>query len=116
MTKMIRLLSILLCLVIAGCAGDSPLMVAAYEGKAEKVRELIAHGADVNAKGKNGETALMIATRKGHAEVVRELHARARKSRDWLMDSTLTRASRWLRNRAQPSRRLPSPAQERARG
>jgi hypothetical protein len=30
--------------------------------------------------------------------------------------STLTRASRWLRSYAQPARRLPSPAKERARG
>jgi len=30
--------------------------------------------------------------------------------------STLTRASRWLRKSAQPARRLPSPAKERARG
>jgi ankyrin repeat protein len=39
----------------------------------EKVRELIAHGAEVNAKDKSGETALMMATRWEHAEVVREL-------------------------------------------
>ena len=32
------------------------------------------------------------------------------------MRSTLTRASRWLQKRAQPARRLPSPAKERARG
>jgi len=89
MTEMITLLSIVLSLVIAGCAGvqvrrcwrrrssATLVMDAAREGNAEIVRELIAHGADVNAKDTLGwtTTALTLAARNGHAEVVRELES-----------------------------------------
>jgi ankyrin repeat protein len=52
---------------------SSPMMWAAYEGKAESVRVLIEKGADVNMKDGLYHTALHIAAMKGHAEVVKVL-------------------------------------------
>jgi len=62
-----------------GCAtmdaGKGDLMDAARTGNAEKVKALIAAGADVNAKGEAGETALMGAASEGNAEAVKALLA-----------------------------------------
>ena len=53
----------------------SALMRAAYSDYAEvsRVKLLLAHGADVNARDKNGDTALKIARRKGQTAVVNVL-------------------------------------------
>jgi tetratricopeptide (TPR) repeat protein len=47
--------------------------VAAQNGQADAVRELLAAGADVNARTKNGGTALIDAAYGGHLDVVRAL-------------------------------------------
>lgn len=52
-----------------------PLVTAAYEGKTEKVQELIAAGADVNQPDYKKSTALYLAALSGHTEIVRMLLA-----------------------------------------
>ena len=54
-----------------------PASYAAYERAApmQMVRDLIAHGADVNVADANGRTPLMMAAMQGWADVVRELLA-----------------------------------------
>ena len=49
-------------------------MIAANAGSAEVVKQLIAHGADVNAaESRKGQTALMWAAAEGHPDVVQVL-------------------------------------------
>ena len=50
--------------------------MASQQGHLDVVRELLARGADVNARRNAGATALHHASWKGHAEVVRELLSR----------------------------------------
>lgn len=67
-------------MVIAGCA--SPLMIAAYKGQSDVVRELLNNkDVDINEKNKyadtsgytGGYTPLMCAVENGHIEVVKLL-------------------------------------------
>ncbi|KAL3896946.1 MAG: hypothetical protein SGCHY_003747 [Lobulomycetales sp.] len=53
--------------------GITPLCLAAYLGKHEIVREMLVHGAKVDARDANGATALMYAARDGHIKVVQVL-------------------------------------------
>ncbi len=50
-----------------------PLIAAARDGDAEKVRELLADGAEIDAHEKNGITALMAASLYSHEEIAEEL-------------------------------------------
>jgi len=45
-------------------------MRAIAEGDAEKLRDLLVHGADVNCRNQSGQTALMMAALLGHSEIV----------------------------------------------
>ncbi len=58
---------------IAGADVNADLWAAAKKGDAAAVKELIAKGADVNAKTPYGVTALLHATGQGHVEVVKIL-------------------------------------------
>jgi ankyrin repeat protein len=49
------------------------LMVAAEGGHTEKVRRMLAEGADVNAQEESGLTALMMAAAEGHTDTVKLL-------------------------------------------
>jgi len=49
------------------------LMLAAEAGHVEKVRRMLAEGADVNAQETSGLTALMAAAHEGHADIVKLL-------------------------------------------
>ncbi|MCY4042731.1 MAG: ankyrin repeat domain-containing protein [Candidatus Dadabacteria bacterium] len=53
--------------------GEVTLMVAAYGGQTEAIRELLKAGADVNARDNDGYTALMEAALFGQTEAIREL-------------------------------------------
>lgn len=53
--------------------GETPLMMALYDGKADSVRRLLARGASPVAKDKNGMTALMVAAYQGHKEAFKML-------------------------------------------
>lgn len=55
---------------------QSPLLIAAAEGKLKAVRYLLDEGADVNAVGRDSNTALTEATFYGHAAIVKELLVR----------------------------------------
>ena len=57
-------------------ARNEPLWSAARDGKLEDVREALAAGAKVDAKGEGGATALFYAAQYGHAEVVEFLAGR----------------------------------------
>lgn len=50
--------------------GTTTLMIAAGKGLILFVRELLAHGADVNAQDLDNWTALLCATKAGHFDVV----------------------------------------------
>lgn len=54
---------------------STPLMFAAYNGNREIARELLDHGADVNAQNERGETALQIALDTGNEDVASLLTA-----------------------------------------
>ncbi|PWT80910.1 MAG: hypothetical protein C5B44_04635 [Acidobacteria bacterium] len=47
-----------------------PIMRAIAEGDAEKLRDLLVHGADVNCRNQSGQTALMMAALLGHSEII----------------------------------------------
>ncbi|CAK4098111.1 unnamed protein product [Aphanomyces euteiches] len=55
--------------------GATPLILAAQNGFADVVKELLAHGADINQTMKAGATALNMASERGHLDVVKELLA-----------------------------------------
>ena len=68
---------LLLLVLSIGCKKEptettTPLHKAAKEGNIEKVKSLIASGADVNAKSKYGDTPLHYAARRGH-KIIGEL-------------------------------------------
>src|SRR5215471_8346638 len=72
--------TLLMIAALTGCAKqpkpeDSALIVAARTGHAGTVRDTLAAGANVNAKGEHGNTALLEAARNGHDDVVRALLA-----------------------------------------
>ena len=56
--------------------GFTPLHEAAKDGDASEVKELLAKGAEVNAKNKYGKTPLHYAALNGHLDVVKELLAK----------------------------------------
>ena len=56
--------------------GDTALMSATrFNDKTDSVKELLAAGADINAKNRDGITALMNAAREGKTDIVNELLA-----------------------------------------
>jgi hypothetical protein len=80
--------AVALCLLLApiiSCGGDSKgkanqrsedahaLLVAAYEGKADVVEELLGRGVDVNSRDEQGGTALIHAATWGRTDVVKVL-------------------------------------------
>ena len=50
--------------------GLTPLMIAARGGKREMVRQLLLHGAPVNAQTLSGQTALTFAAENGYSDIV----------------------------------------------
>lgn len=54
-------------------SGHIPLMIAALEGETATVKQLLAKGADVNAKDAEGRTALMFAVANSHAGTVKAI-------------------------------------------
>lgn len=51
------------------------LHYAAFSGNATLIDDLLAAGADINARSTNGSTVLMMAAREGHADIARRLLA-----------------------------------------
>ena len=60
---------------LAGEAGDTLVMLAAYHGHAETVQELVDRGADPNIANAKGQTPVAGAVFKGFTDVVRVLMA-----------------------------------------
>lgn len=50
--------------------GTTPLMIAASKGLTQFVREILNHGAEVNAQDLDNWTALLCAAKAGHLDVV----------------------------------------------
>jgi uncharacterized protein len=75
MLKIVAVTCLLLSSGLAVCQTTADLMVASSKGDSEKVKALLAAGADVNAKGQFGETALIVASMDGHIEVMKLLLA-----------------------------------------
>ena len=50
-----------------------PMYLAAYQGDAQRIAQLLAEGADPNARADGGTTSLMVAADRGHAAVVAAL-------------------------------------------
>ncbi len=73
------LLFVVAFVVAVGCAtmdiGESDLITASRAGHTERVKALLASGADVNAKDKDGVPAFMVAAMNGHTETVKALMA-----------------------------------------
>jgi hypothetical protein len=68
------LLAVILTIFTAGCATiQNGFINAAFDGKTDTVKTLVAAGADVNAKDSIGYTALIYASTKGHTETVNVL-------------------------------------------
>lgn len=61
--------------MVRDASGDMPLHYAAYWGRVDAVRELIAAGAPINAQGDNEYTPLHYAIEGDRSEVVAELIA-----------------------------------------
>ncbi len=64
--------------VLIGCASGNKslqLIRAAEKGETRKVKELIASGADINAKDKQGWTPYLAASSNGHFEAMKILRA-----------------------------------------
>ena len=55
---------------------DNDLLVAALLGRTDKVIDLLAKGANVNARNKASSTPLILAAENGHADIVRILLAK----------------------------------------
>ena len=53
--------------------GRTPLIDASHEGKVAVIRELLAHGADIEAREACGDTPLIVSCTHGHAEAAHEL-------------------------------------------
>ena len=70
------LLVIIALVFFLSCASrDERLRIAAYKGDSEESSQLIAEGAEIDAKNEYGNTALMIAAIEGHLEIVKALLA-----------------------------------------
>ena len=75
----------------------SALHYAVFNGHGKVARDLMARGANINARAPNGATPLMMAAREGHLEQARELleaGANASLQSDW-GDNALTMAMRY---------------------
>jgi len=83
------------CLALAACDKNTPLMDKVVAGDKAAVSELIAKGADVNAKNNYGWTALSHAARAGNAQLVKLLleHGADVNSRDQSGWTPLMRAA-----------------------
>ena len=69
------LLTTIAAVVLVGCGPSVDIWTAANTGNIEAVKQAIANGADVNAKGELGETPLHNAVGKGLKEVAELLIA-----------------------------------------
>jgi len=74
MKSSIQVLMLFIVMICIGCTTSAPSLIdVALRGEAEKVRELIAQGADVNKGDTDGFTPLFRASENGHVEVVKIL-------------------------------------------
>ena len=82
------LLTTIAAVVLVGCGNpeaDRALFKAATEGNIKGIKQLIADGADVNAKNRDGTTPLQTAAIRGHKEFLQLLIANGAdvNAKDW---------------------------------
>ena len=63
------LITTITAVLLVGCGSGRNIHDAAFWGNIEAVKQHLAEGADVNAKGEKGETPLLYATLSGHKEI-----------------------------------------------
>ena len=73
MTALVALVLVAVLLTGCGDAADEDLVEAAGSGRLDAVKELLAGGADVDARGAGGATAVTAAAANEHVDVVRAL-------------------------------------------
>ena len=95
MRRLAWMILVAACFILAACDKNSPLMDKVIAGDKAAVSELIAKGADVNARNSYGWTALSHAARAGNAELVKLLlaHGADVNSRDQTGWTPLMRAA-----------------------
>ncbi|MDR1350209.1 MAG: ankyrin repeat domain-containing protein [Zoogloeaceae bacterium] len=103
--------------------GWPPLAYAAFNGHAQMVDYLLAHGANVNATSENGVTALMMAARGGYLAIVQRLVAaranihlqtdRGKTALDWALENRHTHIAEFLRHQGEQGSKIEDLGSER---
>ena len=70
-----QLIAIVAAVLVVGCGSSVDIHQAVFDGNIEAVKQYLAAGGDVNAKGRTEWTPLQVAANKGHKEIVELLIA-----------------------------------------
>ena len=71
-----QLIAIVAAVLVVGCGSSVDIHQAVFDGNIEAVKQYLAAGGDVNAKGRTEWTPLQVAANKGHKEIAELLIAK----------------------------------------